>query len=253
MKYWTEYKQHDKKTVGKKKKVDNNIYSFDIETTSYIILDNKVYAGVEYDNLSEDEKERCIKCACMYEWSFSVNEDVYYGRTWEELKQFLEKLINNIKEKKIVFVHNLSFEFQFIKDIFNFDDVFARETHKVMYAIMSDYNIELRCTLQMSNCALEQLPKLFGLPVEKLNGNLDYTKIRTSITKLSEDELKYCENDCLIIYYYIIEELKTYERVDKIPRTSTGHVRKELKDLINKDLALSVRSKIDNPPSFQLV
>ena len=132
-------------------------------------------------------------------------------------------------------MHNLAFEFQFIKDRFNFNEVFARETHKTMFALMTNYNIEFRCTLHMSNCALEFLPKLFNLPVEKLKGNLDYSKIRTKDTILSDKELKYCENDCLVIYYYILEELKTYKRVDKIPRTSTGHVRKELKDLIDKD------------------
>lgn len=235
MQYWTEYVSHEKKTIGKRKKVDNNIYSFDFETTSYVVLDNKVYAGIEYDNFTDEEKEKCIKCSCMYEWSFSINENVYYGRTWEEFEQFIEILDSNIEEKKIVFVHNLAFEFQFIKDRFNFNEVFARETHKTMFAIMTDYNIEFRCTLHMSNCALDYIPKLFNLPVEKLKGNLDYSKIRTKDTILSEEELKYCENDCLVIYYYILEELKTYERVDKIPRTSTGHVRKELKDLTDKD------------------
>ena len=47
--------------------------------------------------------------------------------------------------------------------------------------------------------------------------------------------MKYCENDCLVIYYYIQRELETYERVDKIPLTSTGHVRRELKERIAED------------------
>ena len=67
MQYWTEYVSHEKKTVGKRKKIDNNIYTFDIETTSYVILDGKVYAGIEYDKLTDEEKEKSIKCACMYE------------------------------------------------------------------------------------------------------------------------------------------------------------------------------------------
>lgn len=243
MQYWTEYVSHKKKTVGKRKKVDNNIYTFDIETTSYIILNDKIYAGIEYDDFTDEEKENCIKCSCMYEWTFSINEDVYYGRTWEEFEMFLNILDSNIEEKKIIFVHNLAFEFQFIKDRFNFKEVFARDTHKTMFAIMSDYNIEFRCTLLMSNCALDLLPKLFGLPVKKLKGNLDYTKIRTKDTILNNDELNYCENDCLVVYYYILELLKTYERVDKIPRTSTGQVRNELKELIEKDWSYKNRVK----------
>ena len=225
MKYYKEYIWHKGNIVGKRKKVDNNIYSFDIETTSYVILNNKIYAGIEYDNFTQDEKEECKKGAFMYIWTFSINNEVYYGRTWQEFEEFIYKLDNSVTERKIVFVHNLAFEFQFIKDYFNFSEVFARDVHKVMYAVMEDYNIEFRCSLQMSNCALEYLPKLFNLPVKKLKGNLDYNKIRTSDTVLSEEEMSYCE------------------RVDKIPRTSTGHVRQELREKVLKDY--NYRSKVN--------
>lgn len=172
------------------------------------------------------------------------------GRTWQEFKKFLDKLERYIPEKKIIFIHNLSFEFQFLKGVFNFTDVLARKSHKVMRCSFEDYNIELRCSYIMSNCALEYLPKLFNLPVEKLVGNLDYTKLRTPATKLTDDELKYCENDCLVIYNYIIEELKTYITVDKIPLTSTGHVRKELKDIVMNDYNYrnKVRRAINTDP-----
>ena len=53
MQYYTNYVSHEKKIVGKRKKVDNTVFSFDIETTSYIILNNKIFYGVEYDNFTE--------------------------------------------------------------------------------------------------------------------------------------------------------------------------------------------------------
>ena len=77
--------------------------------------------------------------------------------------------------------------------------------------------------------------RLFDLPVKKQVGDLDYTLIRTPNTEITTQEMKYCENDCLVIYYYIQRELETYERVDKIPLTSTGHVRRELKERISED------------------
>ena len=60
----------------------------------------------------------------------------------------------------------------------------------------------------------------------------------------------YCENDCLVIYYYIKRELEKYERVDKIPLTSTGHVRRELKELVLKDYAYKrkVRNAVNTDP-----
>ena len=42
MRYWKDYKGHDVDILGKTKKIDNTIYTFDIETTSYLILDGEV-------------------------------------------------------------------------------------------------------------------------------------------------------------------------------------------------------------------
>ena len=235
MLYWNEYKGHKPDIHGRKNKFDNTVYSFDIETTSYIVHKGKLYQADKYQELTKKEQEECIYGSNMYIWQFSINEQVYYGRTWQELKQFLVKLNEVVPVKKIVFVHNLAFEFQFIKSYFNFSEVIASKSHKVMKCKMSDYNIEFRCSYMMSNVALKKLPDIFNLPVEKMVGDLDYTKIRTPLTKLSKKELKYCENDCLVVYYYIRYEMETYETVEKIPLTSTGHVRRELKHITTRD------------------
>lgn len=242
MLYYKEYKGHESKIVGKRKKIDNTIYTFDIETTSYYLLNNKVYAGITYNNLNEDQKEETIPQTCMYIWMFGINDKVYYGRTWDEFVEFIEKLEDNVPDKKIIFVHNLSFEFQFFKSVFKVNNVFARKSHKVIRCELEDYNIEFRCSFTMSNCALASLPRLYKLPVEKKVGDLDYSKLRTSITELTDKEMGYCEYDCLVVYYYILQELETYERIDKIPLTNTGHVRKELKDAVMKDY--SYRNKV---------
>lgn len=242
MLYYKEYKGHESKIVGKRKKIDNTIYTFDIETTSYYLLNNKVYAGITYNNLNEDQKEDAIPQTCMYIWMFGINDKVYYGRTWDEFVEFIEELEINVPEKKIIFVHNLSFEFQFFKSVFKVNNVFARKSHKVIRCELEDYNIEFRCSFTMSNCALASLPRLYKLPVEKKVGDLDYSKLRTSITELTDKEMGYCEYDCLVVYYYILQELETYERIDKIPLTNTGHVRKELKDAVMEDY--SYRNKV---------
>ena len=87
----------------------------------------------------------------------------------------------------------------------------------------------------MSDISLEKMPEIYGLDVKKLVGNLDYNKIRNSKTILSDEELAYCENDCLVVYQYIKKELETYKNIKSLPLTSTGHVRKELKEKIIKD------------------
>lgn len=235
MKYWTEYKGHSIEIVGKKEKYDDTIYSFDIETTSYFILENNIYNASKYIDLSEKEKEKSIGGGFMYIWMLSINENVYYGRTWEELELFFKIIDYDKSVRKIIFVHNLSFEFQFLINKFEFEEVLARKSHKVMKCKLKDYNIEFRCTYMMSNCVLKKLPDLYNLPVKKMVGDLDYDKIRISKTPLTEKELKYCENDCLVVYEYIKYEKTNYENLKKIPLTNTGQVRRELKERIYKD------------------
>lgn len=256
MKHCTEFQYYFGDIVGKRKKVDNTIYTFDIETTNYLILNNKVIPAIDYLKLTKDEQTQVEFRSCMYIWQFSINDVVYYGRTWEEFKSFILKLDYYNSNKKIVFVHNLSFEFQYLKSIFKFKNVMARKAHKVMKCELEDFNIEFRCTYMMSNCSLAYLPEVFKLPVSKKVGDLDYTLLRTSITTLTEKELGYCEYDCLVVYYYILNELETYKRVDKIPITSTGKVRRELKELVDRDFEYKrkVRKSINiNPHIYNLL
>ena len=250
MLYWTNYKGHQKDIKGKRKKIDNTIYTFDIETTSYLILNNKQYSAIEYLKFDKNKRELCEYRCCMYIWMFSINDVVYYGRYWDEFKMFLSEIELNVPERKIIFVHNLAFEFQFLKSVFHFQEVTARKSHKVMTALMKDYNIMFKCSYIMSNCALKYLPDLYQLPVKKMVGDLDYSLIRHNETELTEKELGYCENDCLVVYHYILYELATYERVDKIPTTSTGHVRRELMNMTLNDLGYKriVRKSINTDP-----
>ena len=231
--HWSEYHGHEIDVVSKK--VDNTIYTFDIESTSYLILNGEIISASEYLNLNEEDREKALPCACMYIWQFSINETVYYGRTWEEFKSFLDRVESNCNLKKYIFVHNLSFEFQFFSSQFKIKSVMSRKSRKVMSAKLLDYNIEFRCTYYMSNVSLAYLPKLFNLNVQKMVGDLDYTKLRTPATKMTKTELGYCEHDCLVVYEYIKMELLKYKSVNRIPMTSTGKVRKELQSLVMKD------------------
>ena len=242
MKYWNEYIGHEPIKI-KNSKVDNNIYTFDIETTSYIILNGKQLNTIVYLSLDKKEQEECKFQGFMYIWMFSINDEVYYGRTWQELIYFLFQLEYYIPNKKIVYVHNLGFEFQFLRNVFTFKNVLARKSHKVMKCEINEFDIEFRCTYFMTNTKLEKLPKIYGLNVEKLVGSLDYSKIRTNETKLTKQELKYCENDCLVLYEYIKKELSIYNSVKKTPLTSTGHVRRELKENLKGNWKYSYKVK----------
>lgn len=251
MKYWKEYNGHVPQILGQKKKYDNTIYTFDIETTSFLILHDKQISSDKYLDLSEKDQEDSIPMSNMYIWMMGINEVVYYGRTWEELEYFLERIeMFSCREKKYVYVHNLSYEFQYLRNHFEIKDVFSRKSRKVMKCTLEKYNFEFRCSYYMSGVALEKLPNIYGLNTKKLVGNLDYNIQRNSKTNLTEKELSYCENDCLVVYEYIKKELETYKTLKNIPLTSTGHVRKELKEKVSDDYKYKgyVRNSINVDP-----
>ena len=235
MVYWKEYAGHCYSTTGTRNKVDTTIYTFDIETTSYLVLDNKVHNSNEYLNFDDKKQQRCLKQSNMYIWILGINDVVYYGRTWDELKAMIFKINFFVPYKKYFYVHNLSFEFQYLQGVFNFNKVMARKSHKVMSADLKDYNITFKCTYFMTNCSLEKLSEQFNLPIKKKVGDLDYSKLRNSKTQLSELEMSYCEYDCLVLYEYIKKELIEFGTLKNIPNTSTGKVRKQLHDLVDHD------------------
>lgn len=232
MKYYNEYdREYDKE--------DDTIYTFDIETSSILLLNGDVINSDKYDDLTDRDKDKCIKIGFMYIWMLGINDNVFYGRTWEELRIFLGKLN---KRKKDIFIHNLSFEFQFLSGNFKLINVFARKERKVIKCELEEYNITFRCTYYMTNVALSKLTDVYNLPVEKKCGDLDYSLVRNSKTPLTATELLYCEYDCLVIYYYIKQELSMYKKFNKIPNTLTGRVRKELQARVLKNY--NYRSKL---------
>ena len=234
--YWKEYIGHIPDLKGKRKVYDNTIYTFDIETTSFLILNGKQIPAIDYLKLTKIKQENCIFMSNMYIWMLGINENVYYGRTWNELYAFLLRIEHwGTNAKKTIFVHNLPYEFEFLRNKFKVKNVFARKSRKVIKFELEEFNFEFRCSYMMSNSSLEKLPSIYGLDVKKLVGNLDYNLLRNSKTILNEEELEYCENDCLVVYEYIKKELETYKTVKGLPLTSTGHVRKELKEKIIKD------------------
>lgn len=197
--------------TNKKKTYINLECGFDIESTSTYIQDEKV--------------------AFMYEWTFGIKDKnfICYGRTWEQFIELCEKLQKHfdLGEDRILvcYIHNFSFEFQFMRKYFDWLNVFSVDERKPIKALCS-YGIEFRDSYILSGYSLEKTAENLQFhKIEKLVGGLDYSLIRTSDTVLSEQELAYCEHDVLIILYYINEQIQQYGDITKVPLTNTSRVR----------------------------
>lgn len=184
--------------------------AFDIETTSTIINGEKF--------------------AFSYIWQFGIGlNNVYYGRTWGELLDFLADIQDYLKlnesNRLVIYVHNLGYEFQFMRKYFNWVNIFAIDERKPVKAIC-DLGIEFRDSYILSGYSLANTAKnLTKHKIEKMVGDLDYSLIRHTKTPLTDAELKYCENDILVILAYIDEQIEQYKDITKIPLTNTGRVR----------------------------
>lgn len=174
-----------------------------------------------------------IEQSFMYVWQFQLGEYTIMGRSWEEFMDLLMQIRTGLKssERLIVYVHNLSYEFQFLRGIYPFTEkeVFCMDRRKIVRCEM--YNaVEFKCSYIHSNMSLDEYCKKMGCEIRKLTGTFDYEKIRYPWTELSEDELMYCINDVRSLVEALTREMAVDgDTLDTIPLTSTGYVRRKCK------------------------
>ena len=215
---------------NKGEKVLNVPVAFDIETTSfYRDIDGNAYSYERYSKLG-GKATKMEKCSTMYVWQFGINGYCIMGRTWDEFVMMMKQisLLLNLcdKRKIVVYVHNLSYEFQFIRALFEWDKVFSIDLRKPIYARTKDF-IEFRCSYLLSGYSLSKLgEQLHHYECKKLVGDLDYSMMRHTGTPLTKQEIGYCINDIKVVMCYIQELIEQYGAITRLPVTKTGFVRK---------------------------
>ena len=189
------------------------VCAFDIETTS---IDN--------DN------------AIMYVWQFQIDNYVtVIGRTWEEFKLFLKRLKKKCAGAWLIaYVHNLSFEFSFLKGIYKFneEEVFSISGRKVLKCEMMDF-LELRCSYYQNNTNLDTLARQWGKTLKESGEEFNYKKKRYPWTKLTKKEIKYIQADVVALVEAMQGKMEYFnDTLYTIPLTATGYVRREVKRIM---------------------
>ena len=192
----------------------NAAASFDIETTSW--------------RNPEGEKR-----ANMYIWMVCIHGKSFCGRTWFEFIQFCHQLVEglqlSVNRRLVLYVQNLSFEFQFLQHLFTWEQVFALDIRVPIYACTTD-GIEFRCSYILHGAGLAHMGQsLVHYKLEKKVGDLDYSELRHSGTPLTKEELGYCIADVQVLVAYIDECIRYEKRITKIPLTKTGYPRRLMK------------------------
>ena len=171
----------------------------------------------------------------MYHWQFCINKCVVFGRTWEEFQEFLKNIKKalklNEKTRLVIYVHNLSYEFQFMKEFIKIESIFARDKRKVMKVNTKD-GFEFRCSYFLSNMNLAKFCENSELCTHyKLIDEYDYSKIRTPKTELTSEELAYCYNDVRGLCE-CIDTMLQHDTIASIPLTNTGYVRRDYREVM---------------------
>lgn len=194
---------------NRKIEVYNVPAAFDIETTSFY----------------EGKKKR----SCMYIWMLGINGLCMIGRTWNEFEKVCtivsETLGLGDDRQLYVYVHNLEFEFQFLRRRFTWSKVFATGPRTPAYAL-TESGICFRCSYILSGYSLATVGRsLTHYRVEKMVGDLDYRLLRNSLTPLTETEMGYCIADIKVVMAYIQEHIEQDGNITKILTTKTSYVR----------------------------
>lgn len=227
-------KQGNQKT-RKRIKYKDVITAFDIETTRL-----------------ED-----VEQSIMYVWQWQFGDEyTVVGRTWEQFEAFQRKLKAVLADSVlVVFVHNLSYEFQFLRGIYQFsqDEVFAIKSRKVLKCNMHEC-FEFRCSYIHSNMNLDTYTKKMGVQHKKLTGTFDYEKIRYPWTKLSEEEIAYCVHDVQGLVEAIeIEMRHDGDNLYTFPLTSTGYVRRDAKKAMSLVNCSFVKSQLPDYETYKML
>lgn len=199
--------------------------TFDIETTT---IEPPI---VKYQN--RKPVYQYTPYGYMYHWQFCINDIVIFGRTWNEYLLLLKKLHEYFKLYKnrsfVIYVHNLAYEFQFMKDFLQIESVFAREKRKPMKVTTFD-GFEFRCSYYLSNMSLAKFGENYGTIYYKKTDQYDYRKLRTPVTPLTELEQDYCYCDVRGLHEAVTNLMAiTGYHIANVPLTSTAFVRNEVR------------------------
>ena len=135
-----------------------------------------------------------IEQSIMYVWQMCFGtEFCVVGRTWDEFLSFRARLTQGMGDSDylVTYVHNLSYEFQFLRGVWEFapEEVFAIKSRKILKASMGQ--VEMRCSYIHSNMSLDEYTRKMGVQHKKLTGSFDYEKLRYPWTPLTENEIAY--------------------------------------------------------------
>lgn len=215
---------------------DNNYYdnvcAFDIEvSTAFKVGDDIIgYNAAMPPSFYSDLPTQSL----LYLWSFCIDGYLFTGRSTDDLLSFFTDVDSLLDGTLYIYVHNLGYEFQFLRNLSKYWDVFARKTRKPMKCRWR--HLEFRCSYLLTQLSLDAWGREKNLEVKKLTGVYDYSLLRTPLSVIDVVERDYSYYDVATVVAGINEYKARYGHVKDIPLTQTSCIRKEVNKVMKNDL-----------------
>lgn len=208
----------DKVKIRKRPTFATRFMTLDTETTT-------LPAGSEH-NPGE------LPLSFIYMYQIRIGGVNFILRTREELQAFMARVAERCRDagaRIVCYVHNLSFEFQFLKSILDIapDSIFALQNRRIAKFDVND-QIEFRCSYLLSNMSLEKFTENYcSEEFRKDKELIDYEIERFPWSVLEPETIYYGLMD-VITLEAAVSELMTREgdNLRTIPMTNTGYVRR---------------------------
>lgn len=193
---------------------------------------------IETSNIDIGDKTQAI----MYLWQCCIgNErrrDVYVGRTWKDFQRFLQqlKVMYDLAPDKrlVVWVHNLAFEFQFLRSVLEVTKMFAVKKRVPVVATF-DGVFEFRCSYRLSNMSLAKFAESENA-VHKKQKDFNYLITRYPDTYINDSDLYYGVCDVLSLHESVASLMRAYsDTLGSMPYTSTGYVRRDSREAVQEN------------------
>lgn len=220
--------QYTSRSARSEIRISNDIYTLDTEATTLFKHD-----GVWMPYCDAVDTKRDPTVAFCYASMICDSQGATIYRDLQDLYDRLAEISASSDDIKVLWVHNLGYDIQWLMNILLFDNVFAKKPHRVIYAEWK--KLQFRCSYMLTHQSLDALSNSYHLEVKKATGKYDYNKFRTPLTPLSAAEEDYCIRDVKSLYKGIEIYRDRFGSIAKIPYTQTGAVRNRIKCLYHDD------------------
>ena len=223
-----------------------------------ITLDTETSKKVDVDS----EGNEIVSGCWVYQWAFRFGYNTYVaGRSIDELGLFIDRIIEAYENTEdnariVIWVHNLAYDASYFVNMLALKykvEMFNIAPHKPIKITVNAF-IEFRCSYKLVNKSLAAWCKDVNPRHVKQVGEIDYDVVRTPSTPLAASDWDYMLNDVASQYDCLAHELEN-EKLSSIPITSTGFVRRELRNASErqKNWRGKFRDMLPTPAQYKLL